>query len=211
MLLHVATHLLPLPLFTSHVATRCHPPIAAPSLYSPYCHILPPTFCHSLFIPFVATCCHHLLPMLPHAATTFCQCCHTLQPTFCPWCHTLPPTFCRSLSLFSHSCGCCSFLRFTRSSSCRILAAISTWWSRCFCACNLNSKKGQRFRTTRRNLTFDTSKILVNCIRKMMFCVKIGNFQFRKSSFTVHSSNLTSSHSFYKYFHMWRISDFLLL
>ena len=48
-----------------------------------------------------------------------------------------------------------------------------------------------------RNLKFATSKTLVNFMKKMMFCLKIGIFQFTKPYFTVHSTNLTSIHSFY--------------
>ena len=44
-------------------------------------------------------------------------------------------------------------------------------------------------------------------MKKMIFCLKFGIFQFKKPKFTVHLTNLTSISLFYKYFNMWRISD----
>ena len=58
-----------------------------------------------------------------------------------------------------------------------------------------------------RNLIFATSKTLVNFMKKMMFCLTFAIFQFKKSKFTVHLTNLTSVSLFYLYFNMWRISD----
>ena len=48
-----------------------------------------------------------------------------------------------------------------------------------------------------RNLIFATSKTLVNFMKKMMFCLKFGIFQFKKPKFTVHLTNLTSISLFY--------------
>ena len=43
-----------------------------------------------------------------------------------------------------------------------------------------------------RNLIFATSKTLVHFMKKMIFCLKFGIFQFKKPKFTVYLTNLTS-------------------
>ena len=48
-----------------------------------------------------------------------------------------------------------------------------------------------------RNLIFATSKTLVNFMKKMIFCLKFGIFQFKKPKFTVYLTNLTSISLFY--------------
>ena len=65
--------------------------------------------------------------------------------------------------------------------------------------CDIGSARMLRVRNLKfaRNLIFATSKPVVNFVKKMIFCLKFGILQFKKSKFTVHLTNLTSISLFY--------------